>query len=676
MIDADVVIVGGGPRAVSVVERLTARHGSGPPLAVAVIDSVEVGAGATWRTDQRPEFLNNTYAAHTTIYPDGSTPMAGPISPGPDLATWAKRLAAGRSPVPTGAPARPVWVAAEAAALEPWSFPSRRLQGVYYREQLATVLTRGGVQLRPIRGVAVAVDTPPARGGVIVRLADGRSVQARRAVLAQGMVQAAPSARTRSFQRAAAAHRLCYIEPGMPSERDWDRVPAGQDVLVAGLGANFFDVIAALTTARGGRLVPETGPHSGAFDLRYEPSGREPHLIAGSPRGLPYRSKSFYGKLPVAYVPQLATDEWFAERVGRTGLDFQQDIWPQLQREVVVAQLATVAVHRPESAPQVRLADPGDAGSSAHRAVGAQSASVLGLNRLHPDLLREIAHTPPPKLGELVARYVIPPSLRQDPARLDRPSFARQHGTARLDWRRYLHEWAWLELESITSPETSARASVNRAVAYLRNQVAALVAADSISATSSLRDVNGWFLRLNIALASGPPPERTALLLALIKAGVVELIGEHSQFSVSDDGHFVGESAVTGQRFETRALIETRMSKGQVDVTDDPLLQELLGTGRARLWRVPSDHGSSMTAPTLDVDRDTFALVNLAGRPNPNIVVLGIPAGDIQPGSAIGATPGVPSPLIGGADRVAAQLLAEVTGAGEERHPLWDVASV
>src|SRR5699024_2734065 len=165
---ADVVVVGGGPRAISLLERLTARlarkradvAAAPDVLRVVLIDAVEVGAGATWRTDQTAEFLNNTYAAHTTIYPDASTPLTGPLTPGPDLMDWARAIAprehagAHRPTRPVGsttagspmsgvvedarpvASARPGWAVAEAATLEPWSFPTRRLQGVYYREQL------------------------------------------------------------------------------------------------------------------------------------------------------------------------------------------------------------------------------------------------------------------------------------------------------------------------------------------------------------------------------------------------------------------------------------------------------------------------------------------------------------------------------------------------------------
>src|SRR5699024_1301190 len=157
-------------------------------------------------------------------------------------------------------------------------------------------------------------------------------------------------------------------------------------------------------------------------------------------------------------------------------------------------------------------------------------------------------------------------------------------------------------------------------------------------------------------LASGPPPERTAHLLALVRAGVVELLGESSEFTV-DGGEFVGRSIVPGREFRARALVETRMSKGHVDVTDDPLLRSLLGDGRARLLQRRGTGSKAVAARTLDVTTEEFALVDSSGRADRRVFVLGIPAGDVQPGSAIGATPGVPSPLIAGADRVAGRVL-------------------
>ncbi|MPV51453.1 hypothetical protein GCG21_15845 [Pseudactinotalea sp. HY160] len=707
---ADVVVVGGGPRAISLLERLTARlgragggeDGGSPALRAVLIDAVEVGAGATWRTDQSAEFLNNTYAAHTTIYPDSSTRLTGPLTPGPDLIDWARAIAARpgastgcspRSASPVGttdarlggivggpwpvASARPAWAVAEAATLEPWSYPTRRLQGVYYREQLEAIVARGGVEVTELCGLVVGIDpvgdggtaASPARcasgvagatgvvgvvgaAGIIgaadtrtVRLADGRSVTAPAVVLAQGMVQGRPDARVLAFREAAAVHGLTYIEPGMPAERDWAAVPGGEDVLVAGLGANFFDVVTTLTAGRGGRFE-QAG--ASAFDLRYVPSGREPRLVVGSRRGLPYRSKSFYGGFPPPYRPQLATAEWFAEAAQVPDQEFGRDVWPQLAREFVVAHLATLAAHHPAAVPTI--AGPGASGLPGVPGDWDDAATVP----LPASVLARIEQTDVADLEGLVDELVAQERWRIDPTRLDRPDL---RGPDPARWAKWVERWREAELDSIADPLRSPRCTVNRAMAFLRGRVARLVRGGAIDAASALREVNGWFAPLGLALASGPPPERTAQLLALVRAGVVELLGEGSEFT-TDGEEFVGRSIVRGREFHARALVETRMSKGHVDVTDDPLLRSLLTGGRARLLRRSTGPGGqAVTARTLDVTTEEFALVDAGGRADRRVFVLGIPAGDVQPGSAIGATPGVPSPLIAGADLVAGQVI-------------------
>jgi hypothetical protein len=135
-----------------------------------------------------------------------------------------------------------------------------------------------------------------------------------------------------------------------------------------------------------------------------------------------------------------------------------------------------------------------------------------------------------------------------------------------------------------------------------------------------------------------------------------------------EDGLFVGRStSVRRAPVWARAFVETRMSKGVVTDTDDPLLRTLLGSGRARLHRWPGSGGAAVSSGTLDVTSEGFHLVGDDGAADERVTVLGIPAGAVQPGSAIGATPGVPSPLLAGADVAAAGILAARAslGAGE-----------
>lgn len=466
----DAVLVGGGPRAVAVVERLAARRAdAAPPVRIAVIDAVEVGAGATWRTDQSPLLLNNTYSAHTTIHADASTRMSGPVVPGPDLITWA------RDSEPP--PDRPAWVAQEASELRPWSFPTRRLQGVYYREQLARAEATGRVTVTRVLGSVT--DLSPAPDGRTVHLTDGRSYTGRRVVLAQGMVQAKRSPRVAAFVRAAADHDLVYVEPGMPAERDWTRVPADETVLVAGLGANFFDVVALLTEGRGGRFTP-AGDGDRPARLRYLPSGREPRLVAGSRRGLPYRAKADYPDgFPPRYEPALATPAWFAERAAGRGQDFRRDVWPQLAREFAWAHLSTLLAHHPEALrPAVGADDLLAAlrGASDDAAIDTVITAALAPARPSPGAADRATAATTGHPGAPAA--TVTPDPRRwalSVSRLDRPHHPGPVDSA--SWHQAVRHHIDAELDSIHNPLTSPRNTVNRAMAALRGPVRRLATA-------------------------------------------------------------------------------------------------------------------------------------------------------------------------------------------------------
>ncbi|MFD7307106.1 FAD/NAD(P)-binding protein [Promicromonospora sp. NPDC059942] len=678
MMPFDAVIVGGGPRAVAVVARLAARRrpdapsgaapdGTLPVLRIAVVDRVEVGAGATWRTDQSPLLLNNTWAARTTVHADASTPMTGPVVAGPDLVDWAHAAASDTDSRPGTD-----WARDEARGLGPGSYPTRRLQGAYYLDQLDEAARRGSIEVVPVHGTVV--DVRAAGFGlreVVLAEQAAASASARPAaasasarppapsavvepailttpvvVLAQGMIQARRSARTERFADAARAHGLVYVEPGMPAERDWDAVPAGEDVLVAGLGANFFDVLALLTVGRGGRFVDAgtgaptdasgrpcddggaDGPHAGAA-LRYVPSGNEPHLLAGSRRGLPYRGKGALADgLPTPYVARIATRERFAALAARAGgrpvLDLARDVWPLLSAELVLAHLTALAEHRP-------------------------SALRPGLT---PDGIAELLEQSADPV-RAAAALVVDPADAVDPARADRPPLVDPSA-----WPAWVEGWVRDEQESVSSPLTSPRARVNQAMETLRGEVARLTRAGVVDGASLEAFGEGVLIPLGLALASGPPPRRTAQLLALVRAGVVELLGENTGIEV-EDGAFVARSRVR-DAVRTRALIETRMHRGAVSPTDDPLLRALLDSGRARRHPLPTAAGGTVASESLDVTRDGCALVDAAGAADDRVVVLGIPAEAVQRGSAIGASPGVPSPLLAGADVAAARILGVV----------------
>ena len=85
------VFVGGGPRTVSLLERLAANAGTLLPAAglnIHIIDPFPVGGGRIWRRSQSPLLWMNSVAKDVTIFTDNSVVCEGPIVPGPPLDEW------------------------------------------------------------------------------------------------------------------------------------------------------------------------------------------------------------------------------------------------------------------------------------------------------------------------------------------------------------------------------------------------------------------------------------------------------------------------------------------------------------------------------------------------------------------------------------------------------------
>lgn len=693
MTNWDAVIVGGGPRAISTVERLTAYladqfpegiPADHPPIRIAIIDAIEVGAGATWRTDQPGELLNNTYVAETTIYPDESTPIRGALRTGPDLTQWADAVRS-RDEHPID------WVAEEARELQPWSFPTRRLQGVYFIEQLHHVTAGTPVEITEILGTAVRLvapapqisapqisapqvsGSPAARSGITgsesisrseltkdstedapsssdmatVELADGRHFTAPVVILAQGMVQALTSAESEGYTRFAADHHARYLAPGMPAEQDWSQFPAGENLIIQGLGANFFDVVGLLSSGRGGRF--EVDPEHPHGRLVYLPSGDEPIIHAVSRRGVPYRAKADYETgFPPPYHRRFATDAFFNEVQARPrdSVNFRSDVWPTLARELAWAHLSTLVKHHPEA-----LATP----------AGTINGTDLAGARWTLDRVADTlaAAATVADLDEVLTAAVAEERWRFQLDHIQRPTGGQVVGPQ--GWDAFVAAYIATELQATAEPLSHPRHSVNQAMGAIRGQASQLAIPDDdglavIEGSSAVADVHSWFNSDNLFLASGPPAGRTRELLALLEAGIVHLVGPEAEVtSDTASGEFVAHSRISGRTVRSRNFAEARMSKGRVPVTNDPLLRDLLETGGARIHRIG---GRRVASDFLETTRDSLLLVRGDGQVEPRVVVLGIPAGLSQPGSAIGAAPGRPSPLLAGGDVAARHILA------------------
>ncbi|GLV74642.1 FAD/NAD(P)-binding protein [Streptomyces hygroscopicus] len=565
---ATIVIVGAGPRATGLIERIAANapelYGDGTPLALHLVDPHPPGGGRIWRPDQSPLLWMNSMAEDVTIFTDESVEREGPLRPGPSLAEWARQVREADLPPE---------LAAEAAALTGQSFATRRLQGAYLRwayERSVAALPLG-TTVHEHRDRAVRV-TGPRDGRQQVWL-EGRTapLTADAVVLALGHLDAEPDAEQRALAAFAAEHGLVHLPPEFTADSDLSGLRPGEPVIVRGLGLAFVDLVVLLTEGRGGRYERAPGG-----ELVYRPSGREPVLYTGSRRGVPYHAKIGYSlsgeRPPVPRFFGPAQVDALLSRPERP--DFRRDVWPLIAKELGFAHYHRLFTVHPE------------------RTAGEW-----------PAFEEKYAACPPgsPELDALVTAAVPDPADRLDLDALDHPLAGLRFPTEEA-LQQGLRAHIEADLARRHDPAHSPDLAVFLALLSVYGQLI------------RLGDIGGWWHGFFSFLASGPPGPRLEQLLALSRAGVIRFLGAETVVTTDPlRGVFrAGSASVPGHVVEARALVEARLPEPTVDHSRDTLLRSLHRDGAA-----------ATPAGLLAVSPADARILDRAGRPHPRRFALG-----------------------------------------------------
>ncbi|MGW2261206.1 FAD/NAD(P)-binding protein [Streptomyces sp. NPDC001780] len=625
-----VAVVGAGPRGSAVLERLTANLGPGGPWAdlpadLHVVDEHPPGAGRVWSPGQPEHLLMNTLAGHATAFPDDTVTMAGPATTGPTFLQWVRA----HEPGVPGAP-----------ALEEWQHPSRARMGRYLTWAHQEVVRSAPPSVRVVHHAtrAVALEEVPGRR-LRLRLADGGSLVVDAVVLATGHTDREPGPEERDLTAAAERHGLVHLPPGHPHEAALDLLPPGEPVLVRGLALNFFDQLALLTAGRGGRFEP-VGPAGASGALRYLPSGREPRILAGSGRGVPYLAKPEEpGRLPAGHTPRFfdatATAELMAREPGSVG--FLADVWPLIAKEAGAAWYRLLLQLRPEAC---RL----PAGDFLDRYAAVDHGSEAW--------------------ADLLAEAFEDPADRFDLIDLDQPLAGRTF-PGRAAFGDWLRERLRADLREARAPGTSPLKAAAAAVAAVKGQVRRVVAAGVLTG-GSVPEL-AWFRAFGAHVSSGPPASRVAELIALYDAGVVEFTGARPALTVDTRSRrfSVTSPTVDGPPATARALLDAWLPGADLARTADPLLRGLLASGLARPHLAGTGDGRRASG-ALDVDPAELTVRDATGRPHPHLFAVGIPIEGVQWNTAIGARARANAELFRQADTVArGALTAAAPGARE-----------
>ncbi|MFE2096867.1 FAD/NAD(P)-binding protein [Streptomyces sp. PTD9-10] len=593
-----VALVGAGPRGTSVLERLCASAPEllppGVRLTVHVIDPAPPGPGRVWRPTQSAELLMNTVASQVTLFTDASVDCSGPIRPGPSLHEWAD------------------------GTLGPDDYPSRAHYGRYLEWVFARTVRAAphAVRVETHRARAVRLDDGPG-GGQTLTLDDGRVLSGLAAVvLAQGHLPTAPDAEQERAAGHAERYGLRHIPPANPADVDLSPLAPGEPVLLRGLGLNFFDHMALLTTGRGGRFVRAA---DGA--LRYRPSGQEPRVYAGSRRGVPYQARGDNGKGPYGrHLPLVLTPEVTAGFRKRADSgeppDFLSEIWPLVAKEVETVYYGALT-GRPDFTGRFLAVPHGD-----------------------------------PREAELLEEYGVGAGDRWSWERISRPYGEREFAESG-QWRAWL--LAYLREDATQAALGNVRGPLKAALDVLRdlrNEIRLVVDHGGLTGDSRRAHLDRWYTPLNAFLSIGPPRRRIEELAALVEAGVVEVLGPRLEVRAGQGAWVARSPAVPGSAVRVTTLIEARLPEPDLRRTSDELLAGLLASGACRPHIVDGYETGG-----LDVTRRPYRLIDRQNQVHARRFALGVPTEGVHWVTAAGARPGVDSVTLSDADAVARAVL-------------------
>ena len=638
----EMCVVGAGPRGLSVLERVCAVvAGGGARVIVHVVDPHVRDGSAVWRMGQARELLMNTVASQITMFADETVECTGPVAPGPSLFDWARYLASFDSfddDVPE-------WVRVEAARLGADDYPTRAFYGHYLtwvlRHLLRKAPKRVEIRLHAARAVSLA---DGADGTQVVRLSDGSVLEGLDAVvLTQGHLPTRITQAEGTLAGYARRHGLRYVAPVNPADVDLADLRPGVPVIVRGMGLNFFDYMALLTVGRGGGFT------RGLDDrLVYHPSGREPLIVAGSRRGVPYHARGENQKGPFGrYGLSFLTPRVIAEMRAQGPQDFRGRVWPRVDRDVRAVYYA--------------------------RLISNRSGELHGKAFMHRyrKLWAETGFPEPPAdplgMTETDAEWALLEAfgVRRDEG-WDWHAVTAPYGDRAFADGDAYHDWliGYLRADVREAKRGNVRSPVKAALDIMRdvrNEIRLVVDHGGITGESYREDLQGWYTPLNAFVSIGPPARRIEELIALVEAGLVRVLGPGMEVS-AEDGAFVARSRrVPEPAYRSDTLIEARMPEPDIRLTADPLISGLLAGGECAPHRIPLRDGGYYETGGLAVTPRPYHLLDAWREPHPRRFAFGVPNETVHWVTAAGIRPGVNSVILSDADAVAHACLAVPT---------------
>ncbi|MFP7448571.1 FAD/NAD(P)-binding protein [Weissella cibaria] len=582
----NIVLVGAGPRNLSLVERLMAHAKSTTePVDITLYDPFPIG-GRVWNPDQDPTFLMNTVTQQLTLFTDPSVPNhASTALYGPNFYEWSVKF--GKEYVKMHDFKNEAYFLDELTRINPNRFTSRALFGVYgqwFFEHLGAHVPANVTLSYERRSVT---DVVKQDNQYTVTIDGTDTIIADQVVMALGHVDNSLNDEEQAFADAAAGNaNMLYVAPTHPSEADLDAVPAREKVVLRGLGLSFFDYIAKLTISRGGRFARD---NNGV--MYYLPSGKEPHMIAGSRKGLPMHARGVNQKVAAeGYQPLFFTSENLDKLAEKSNGQVTYDEFFTLLRKELEYK------HYQNTINDFGVTWPFNA---------AEFMDALAASD---------------DLNETARKYGISEEYIMDWDRILNPV---DDVPAEVEYSDFMMNYLTWDINDANQGNNDAPyAGAFDMLRDVRGIIRHYLDAGYLSSDEYAKFLSK-FNPFNSLISVGPPVLRVEQMRALIEAGVLEVAGPGLAVSVRDD-HYVATDN-RGNTWTVNNLVEARLFPVSLAASTNPLVANLRDRGLLSAAEYTKADGSTYVVGGTRMNKEDLTVIDANDNEVDGLFIWGVP---------------------------------------------------
>ncbi len=565
----EIAIIGLGAWGLCVTERAVAvARISGTPIRIHVIEPGSIG-GIPYHSAQPDYLILNNACGQLSLFAAAGDGYRPPYS----LGLWEWAVESGYR-----------WIdgrcvlSREGDAILPTEYLPRRVMGEYLKWCYKQVVSNLPPWVIVNRHRAAAVDIIQCDDTELVKLDDATSIAVHHVVITTGHTPNRPS---------GASGAAGFLTPAYPVSALNENVGAQETVAVAGMGLVAYDILAALTLGRGGQFH-----HRSDGELDYVPGGQEPRIHLYSRSGVPHCAKAISGiDATGEYEPILCGPDTISRiRAKRPCIDFRSDILPLIYMEMQARYYVTAASINGGAPAGHRLADE-------LKIAWKDGTFANAADRLLEDF------------------------GRFDPAAHLFADEGAIYGSSG-DYENHVYDLVQKDFDEATSANGSAVKAAQEVTRLLRDDLRSLIEFSGLSKKSYMdfeKNIKGRINRIE----AGPPPLRSAQLLALMRSGTVRADLGPDPIIVPTPQHQHSISVQSTRLVHAHTVNSAKVIRGHLEMPSlarsaSPLISRMYM--KRRFTQVHYD-GTPVGSVALS---DGFHPLNEIGVPQIGISVLGV----------------------------------------------------